>query len=95
MAVQKKRCLICGEFFKPCSTITAGLNWRRLFCSEKCCREWMRRQGTPVPEERVESAQQVEPVVAPEPEVAPESEPVVEQEVVKPVSSSRRKKTEE
>jgi hypothetical protein len=55
----------------------------------------MRRQGTPVPEEKVESAQPVEPVVTPEPEVAPESEPVVEQEVVKPVSRSRRKKTEE
>lgn len=95
-AIQKKRCLVCGEFFKPCSTITQGLNWRRLFCSPECCREWMNRQGSPVPEERSEVVQPEEPAA---PEVIPESEPVAveepEQEIVKPVSRSRKKKTEE
>lgn len=57
MAVESKKCLICGTPFKPCSTITEGLNWRRLFCSPECCQEYVRRSVEPV-------AQQVEPEIA-------------------------------
>ena len=97
-AIKKKPCLICGKPFKPCSTITAGLNWRRLFCSEECCKEWMRRQNTPLPENK--DARPEEPVVAEtvaEEPVVPVEEPVAEevQEVVKPTRKVRRRATKE
>ena len=67
-----------------------------MFCSPECCSEWLRRQGSSKPEEKSAAVQPEEPAV---PEIVPESEPVVaeeaEQEVVKPVSRSRKKKTEE
>lgn len=89
--IKKKPCLICGKYFKPCSTITSGLNWRRLFCSEECCREWMRRQNSPMPVEK----QPEEPVVQEVSEEIPVEEPVVveetAQEVVKPARKTRRK----
>ncbi|MBQ2641135.1 MAG: hypothetical protein IJG15_03970 [Lachnospiraceae bacterium] len=64
MAIQKKPCLVCGRLFKPCSTITEGLNWRRSFCSPECCQEWMRRQTAPEPEPEhiVEEAVEEQPV---------------------------------
>lgn len=80
MAIKSKPCLICGKPFKPCATITDGLNWRRDFCSPECCQEHIRRK---------EAAK----IVVVEPEVIVDE---VSEEVVKPSrKSSKKEKTED
>lgn len=66
MAIPSKACLICGKSFKPCCTITNGLNWRRDFCSPECCQEYIRRKEAAkvvVPE--IEEAVEEEIIVKP------------------------------